>query len=54
MIPQYYQGKDNCQGDGASEHHCDAVEEMYRKEYFEVIDNVKGKLEKRFRQQNFL
>ncbi len=27
---------------------------MYRKEYFEVIDAVKGELERRFRQQNFL
>ena len=27
---------------------------MHRKEYFEVVDGVKGELERRFRQQNFI
>ena len=40
--------------DGISEDHFDAVKDMYRKEYYEVIDNVKGEPEKHARQQNFL
>ena len=31
-----------------------SVEEYYRKDYFQAIDEVKGDLEKRFRQKNFL
>ncbi len=40
--------------DGTSQHQFTTVEDVYRKEYFEVIDAVKGELERRFRQQNFL
>ncbi len=40
--------------DGTSQHQFTTVEDMHRKEYFEGIDAVKGELERRFRQQNFL
>ncbi len=40
--------------DGASQHVYITVEDYYRKEYFEVIDAIKGSLEDRFLQENFL
>ena len=40
--------------DGASSHNFMAVEDLYRKEYFQAIDCVKGELERRFHQDNFL
>ena len=40
--------------DGTSQHQFTTVEDMYGKQYFEVIDAVKGGLERRFRQQNFI
>ena len=40
--------------DGASSHNFMAVEDLYRKEYFQAIDCVKGELEKSFHQDNFL
>ena len=39
--------------DGTANHAFQSVEDLYR-EYFEAIDKVKGDLEKRFTQQNFL
>ena len=40
--------------DGAAGHAFQSVDDLYRKEYFDVIDNVKGDLERRFTQRNFL
>ncbi len=40
--------------DGASQHVYITVEDYYRKEYFEVIDAIKGNLEDRFLQENFV
>ena len=40
--------------DGASPHVFSNVEDLYRKEYFQAIDCVKGELERRFHQDNFL
>ena len=42
--------------DGAPQHVFTAVtvEDLYRKEYIEAIDCVKGELERRFHQDNFL
>ena len=40
--------------DGAPQHVFTAVEDLYRKEYFEAIDCVKGELERCFHQDNFL
>ena len=40
--------------DGASPHVFPSVEEYYRREYFEAIDIIKGELERRFAQENFL
>ena len=40
--------------DGAPPHVFSDVEDLYRKEYFEAIDCVKGELERRFHQNNFL
>ena len=40
--------------DGVANHAFQSVEDLYRREYFEAIDSVKGDLEKRFTQQNFL
>ena len=40
--------------DGAPQHVFTAVEDLYRKEYFEAIDCVKGELERRFHKDNFL
>ena len=39
---------------GSSQHEFTSVDEFYRKEYFEVIDNVTGLLENRFQQEGFL
>ena len=38
----------------AAEHRYSSVEEFYRKEYFQAIDNIKGDLENRFMQETFL
>ena len=40
--------------DGASSHNFMAVEDLYRKEYFQAIDCVKGELVRHFHQDNFL
>lgn len=40
--------------DGAAPHHFSTVDDLYRKEYFEVIDCVKGELQRRFCQDSFL
>ena len=40
--------------DGASPHVFTDVEDLYRKEYFQAIDCVKGELQRRFHQDNFL
>ena len=40
--------------DTASGHVFQAVNDLYRKEYFEVIDTVRGDLEWHFTQQNFV
>ena len=39
--------------DGSPQHVFTTVEDMYRKEYFEALDCVKGELERRFQQDNF-
>ena len=39
---------------GAPQHVFATAEDLYRKEYFEAIDCVKGELERRFCQENFL
>ena len=40
--------------EGSSEHVFSFVEAYFRKDYFEALDSVKGELEKRFRQENFM
>ena len=40
--------------DGAAQHVFYSINEYFRKEYYEAIDIIKGELEKRFSQQNFL
>ena len=40
--------------DSATGRALQSVDGLYRKKYFEVIDNVKGDLEWSFTQQNFL
>ena len=40
--------------DGSPQHFFPTVEDMYRKEYFEALDCVKGELKRRFQQDNFL
>ena len=40
--------------DGASPHVFPSVEEYYKREYFEAMDIIKGELERRFAQENFL
>lgn len=40
--------------DGAPQHVFATAEDLFRKEYFEAIDCVKGELERRFHQDNFL
>ena len=40
--------------DGAPQHVFASVKEYYRREYFEAIDIIKGELEQRFEQENFL
>ena len=39
--------------DGTPQHSFSSVEEYYRKQYYEAIDNVKGDLHRRFQQDNF-
>ena len=40
--------------EGSSEHVFSSVEASFRKDYFEALDCVKGELEKRFHQENFM
>ena len=39
---------------GGDEHSFNSVHELYRKEYFEVIDSLVGDLKNRFKQNNFI
>lgn len=39
--------------DGESQHRFKSVEDMYRKEYFDIIDSTIGGLERRFMQPHF-
>ena len=39
--------------DGEPQHRFKSVEEMYRKEYFDIIDSTIGGLERRFKQPHF-
>ena len=40
--------------DGAAEHRFQSVEDIYRKDYYQVIDSVAGELESRFMQESFV
>ena len=40
--------------DGEPQHRFKSVEDMFRKEYFDVIDSTVGGIERRFMQLNFL
>lgn len=40
--------------EGIAQHVFTAVEQYYRREYFQALDEVKGDLERRFQQKNFL
>ena len=39
---------------GAAGHVFQSVDDLYRKEYFDIIDNVKGEVERRITQRNSL
>ena len=40
--------------DGTPQYVYNSIEEFYKKEYFQAIDNIIGVLENRFKQESFL